>query len=58
MEKYRYWVDNKCRYNLYLESCSRCLFENLCLYESNQERVWRDTHEVGKTTEKNSSENM
>ena len=52
MEKYRYhkeWED-KCRYELAVEKCSQCLFENLCLFEHNQE--WNDTHEVKKTIEK------
>jgi hypothetical protein len=55
MEKYRYGVDDKCRYNLYLESCSRCLFENLCMFEKNQDAlhskenkdvsVWQETND-------------
>lgn len=59
MEKYRYGVDNwwSCRYMLAINSCNRCLFENLCLFESNQER-WKDIHEVEKTEEKNLWENM
>lgn len=55
MEKYRYhkeWED-KCRYNLYLESCARCLFQNLCLFEYNQERLWNDIHDQRKIIEKN-----
>lgn len=44
MEYYEYGKEkDKCRYGLYLNSCRQCLFENLCLYESNQERVWKDT---------------
>ena len=49
MEKYRYskeWED-KCRYDLYLKSCAECLFQNLCLFEQNQERIWNDTHGQG-----------
>ena len=52
MEKYRYWIEGwkECRYWLAIEQCSRCLFENLCLFEQNQERVWNDTHEQKKTS--------
>ena len=51
MEQYRYWIENwkECRYNLAIKQCSRCLFENLCLFEQNKER-WKDTHEVKKTS--------
>lgn len=42
MERYRYGVDNwhSCRYNLAIKSCTDCLFQNLCLFEQNQER-WK-----------------
>lgn len=40
MEKYRYGVDKwlSCRYNLAVKNCLDCLFQNLCLFEQNQER--------------------
>lgn len=47
MDKYRYWVEwwKECRYWLAIEQCSRCLFENLCLFEQNKER-WDDTQKT------------
>ena len=36
---YRYWKEWECRYWLAIETCSRCLFENLCLFEQNQEWI-------------------
>ena len=34
MEKYIYSKEwDKCTYNLYVESCRKCLFENLCSLE-------------------------
>lgn len=52
MEQYRYWIEGwkECRYNLAIEQCSRCLFENLCLFEQNQERIWKDIATQGKTS--------
>lgn len=53
MEKYRYhkeWED-KCRYELAVEKCSQCLFENLCLFEHNQE-LWKDIHKIDDSTTK------
>lgn len=49
MENYRYWIENwkECRYNLAIKSCCECLFQNLCLFEQNQERIWKDTHGQG-----------
>lgn len=42
MEKYRYtkeWED-KCRQNIWWKkSCADCLFETLCLFQKNQEKV-------------------
>lgn len=53
MEKeknYRYWKEKgECRQWLAIKTCSRCLFENLCLFQQNQERIWSDTHEAEKT---------
>jgi hypothetical protein len=49
---HRYWKDNKCRYDLYIAKCSECLFENLCRFEHNQERIWKATHEAEKITER------
>jgi hypothetical protein len=50
-EYHPYWIDNKCRYDLYIKSCRECLFENLCQFEHNKER-WKDIAEAKKTTEK------
>ena len=48
-KNYRYWKEkSECRYRLAINSCSRCLFENLCLFEQNQERLCKDTHETEK----------
>lgn len=51
MEKYRYWVDKwwSCRYNLAIQSCNRCLFENLCLFEKNQEGLDNNQKQNAKT---------
>ena len=38
-KNYRYWKEWECRYWLAIEKCSRCLFENLCLFEQNQEWI-------------------
>ena len=36
MDKYEYSKEwDKCTYNLYLDSCKRCLFETLCRLEKN-----------------------
>jgi hypothetical protein len=44
MDKFRYtkeWED-KCRQWIWWkENCSRCLFEALCLFQQNQERIWK-----------------
>lgn len=51
MEQYRYhkeWED-QCRYGLYLKSCAECLFQALCQFEQNQERICRDTATQEKT---------
>ena len=46
MEKYRYWKEWECRYWLAsIESCRQCLFETLCQFEHNQERLWKATHD-------------
>jgi len=56
MDKFRYtkeWED-KCRQNIWWKkSCCRCLFEALCLFQQNQEKIWKVTHEVNETLEKN-----
>ena len=59
MERYRYWVDKwwSCRYNLAIRSCSDCLFQNLCLFEYNQERC-SDIHKTDDITSKDSWKNM
>lgn len=33
IEKYEFWEENKCRYDLYVKSCRQCLFETLCRLE-------------------------
>lgn len=38
-KNYRYWKEWECRYWLAISKCSRCLFENLCLFEQNQEWI-------------------
>ena len=40
-KNYEYWIDNKCKYWLAISvsSCRKCLFEALCCYEKNQERI-------------------
>jgi len=40
-KNYEYWIENKCKYWLAISvsSCRRCLFEALCCYEKNQERI-------------------
>lgn len=49
-KNYRYWKEKwECRYWLAMESCARCLFENLCLFEQNQEKIW-DTAEAEQTS--------
>ena len=44
MEKFRYtkeWED-KCRQWIgWKVNCSRCLFEALCLFQQNQEIIWK-----------------
>lgn len=57
-EKYRYGVDKwwSCRYNLAIDWCSRCLFENLCLFEHNQE-LWKAIVEANQISEKDWLEN-
>ena len=51
-KNYRYWKEkSECRHRLAINSCSRCLFENLCLFEQNQERLWRDIHGQDKISE-------
>lgn len=53
MEKFRYWVDDKCRQWLWWKkSCYRCSYELLCLFQDNQERIWKDIAEQKKTSEK------
>lgn len=56
MDKFRYtkeWED-QCRQKIWRkESCARCLFEALCLFQYNQERLWKDIHDQEKITEKN-----
>ena len=46
MNKFEYskeWED-KCRYWLQnIENCRRCLFEALCQFEHNQDRLWKAT---------------
>ena len=43
MEKnYEYWIDKEhCKYGLQVsvQSCRRCLFENLCAFEHRQEQL-------------------
>lgn len=52
MEKFRYtkeWED-KCRQGIWWkESCNRCSHEMLCLFQQNQERIWKDIAEQEKT---------
>lgn len=38
MEKYEYWEWDKCKYNLYVESCRNCLFETLCKLEKDKSK--------------------
>ena len=49
-KNYRYWKEWECRYWLAIEKCSHCLFENLCLFEQNQETLCRDTHDADQTS--------
>lgn len=55
MEKFRYtkeWED-RCRQSIgWKENCVKCLFENLCLFQQNQERIWKDVRGVEKISEK------
>lgn len=51
-EHHPYGIDNKCRYNLFLNSCRECLFENLCRLESNKDRQWENTTNQENTSEK------
>lgn len=51
--RYEYWVDGKCRYELYCSSCMKCLFETLCRLEKDKDRRWNDTHEVEQILENN-----
>ena len=50
-KNYRYWKEWECRYRLAIKKCSHCLFENLCLFEQNQERLWSDIHGQDKISE-------
>lgn len=52
-EYHPYWIDNKCRYDLYIKSCRECLFENLCQFEHNKELQWKNTINQENTSEKN-----
>ena len=53
MDKFRYTKEgeDKCRQGIgWKKSCCDCLFEALCLFESNQERIWKNTRGQKKTT--------
>lgn len=54
-EKFRYtkeWED-KCRQGIgWKKDCYRCAYEMLCLFQQNQERIWKDTATQKKTSEK------
>lgn len=55
MEKFRYTKEgeDKCRQSIgWKENCVKCLFENLCLFQQNQERIWKDIRGVKKISEK------
>lgn len=53
MDKFRYtkeWED-KCRQGIgRKKTCYRCSYEMLCLFQKNQERVWKDIAGQKKTT--------
>jgi len=53
MDKFRYWVEwDKCRQGIgWKETCWKCSFELLCLFQQNQERIWSDIHEAKKTSD-------
>lgn len=51
--RYEYWVDGKCRYELYCSSCMKCLFETLCRLEKEKCRDTTGQGKTGKSTEEN-----
>ena len=55
MDKFRYtkeWED-KCRQGIgWKKNCRKCSYEMLCLFQQNQEKIWRDTATQKKTSEK------
>ena len=55
MDKFRYtkeWED-KCRQGIgWKKSCYNCSYDMLCLFQQNQEKEWKATHDQKKTSEK------
>lgn len=55
MEKFRYTKEgeDKCRQGLWWKkTCHNCSYDMLCLFQQNQEKEWKATHEQKKTSEK------
>lgn len=56
MEKFRYTKEgeDKCRQGIgWKKSCADCSYDMLCLFQQNQEKVWKAIHEQKKTSESN-----
>ena len=54
MDKYEYSREwDKCTYDLYLDSCRHCLFENLCRLEK-----WKDIQKTDDSTTEDWQKNM
>jgi len=55
MEKFRYTKEgeDKCRQWIWWKkSCYNCSFDMLCLFQQNQERIWKDTVKAKNNLEK------